>query len=143
MLPTNVVAAASEKLQIEHTLGAVTAGVTVGYQDADGTPGTDGTFVPVNSAGLKVTRMTMGGGVPTFVFGFEGNNVPDTDASWRQIRITGTTESGTFTTTFTRSAANSYEPTNPVNETQWGFGPLSDRFINGNSYQVFIDDRIG
>lgn len=129
--------------QIEHTLVAAVAGPTFGYQDADGTPGTDGSFTPDVSAGIRIVRMLFGGAVSSATFGMEGQNQPDNDSSWRQVRVTGTFQGGFQTRTFIRANANSYNPTGFPNETAWGYGPITDGFIAGNSYSVFIDDRIG
>ena len=148
MFPLNVIAAAGNggttpPVQIQHTLVAAIIGPTFGYQDADSVPGIDGSFTPNVSSGIKIVRLVYGGDISTVTFGMEGQFRPDNDNSWRQIRATGVFQGGQNTHIFVRANANAYTPDFFLNETAWGFGPTTDGFINGNSYQVFIDDRIG
>ena len=149
MFPLNVVAAASQEedpppVQTEHTLVAANAGgITQGYSDNESTPGVIGSFTPSDSDGIKIVRMLYGGIIASVTFGMEGNGRPDNNNSWRQIRATGVFLGGQNTKIFVRANANSYNPQGFQNETAWGFGPVTDGFIIGNSYDVFIDDRIG
>ncbi len=95
------------------------------------------------SSGIRIVRLVFGGAVASVTFGMEGQGHPDNDSSWRQIRATGVFLGGQNTRIFVRANAASYNPDGLPNETAWGFGPTTDGFINGNSYSVFIDDRIG
>ena len=143
-MPSGAAAASGEGAsQIEHTLVAAVSGPTVGYQDADGTPGTEGSFTPDVSDGIRIVRVVFGGVVASVTFGMEGQFRPDNDDSWRQVRATGVFVGGQNTRIFVRANAASYNPSGFPNETAWGFGPTTDGFIIGNTYQVFIDDRIG
>ncbi len=129
-------------VQIEHTLVAANLdGVTIGYLDKAGGPG-GGTFTPRESAGVEIIRMTYGGTISTVSFGMLGSFFPDNNSSWRQIRAIGTFQGGFNTKIFVRANAEFYIPDND-NETAWGFGPVTDGFIIGNTYSIFIDDRIG
>lgn len=147
-MPSAVSAASGEGGDVpgqrQHTLVAGNAGgVTQGYSDNDSAPGLIGSFTPVNSDGIKIVRLLYGGLIASVTFGMEGNGRPDNNNSWRQIRATGLFLGGQGTKIFVRANANSYNPNGFTNETAWGFGPVTDGFIIGNSYTVFIDDRVG
>ena len=122
-----------------HTLGAVTFGNTVGFVDVLGI-GPFGTFTPATSGGIKIGRLTYGGASNAVTFSLRGNQ-PNTDATWRILRVTGQFANGQATKSLPRSSTNyiTYAPS--TDETAWGFPEFTDAFVAGRTYQVEILDR--
>ena len=123
-----------------HSIGAVAVStMTVGFVDVVGLQ-VYGTCTPAFSSGVKVARMTYGGSSNAASFSLTGN-LPNTDATFVRIEVTGQFVSGTTTKTLTRPGANFYGYQALTNETAWGYPDFADGFVAGRTYELRIFNR--
>jgi hypothetical protein len=121
-----------------HTLDAVVSGPALGFANVIGL--VFGSFTPANSSGLAVGRLTYGGSLNAVSFSFRGNQV-NSDATWRQLRVTGQFQNGQQTKTLLRTDSSFAGYNATTDETSWGLPEFTDAFVSGRSYTVEILDR--
>ena len=137
MQPSNVVAAAGGGEVFSLTAG--NSGGQIGYRTSLPNYGSIDPASPPNlHFGVFVLEMDASQS-PNFFLEYSPPNIVDTDASWRQARVTGTFALGTGSAVYLRANRDSYFP-DVAGSTRWQFtlDALGD-FISGNVYSCSVE----
>ncbi len=134
-MPSGVVAAASVITGVFNQLLAELGGagnlIGFGVNTGQINPNVFSTF----ECATMTTNTSLGA---SFFFGLLPTNIPDTDASWISLDITGVFDGGgSRTITYVRSNRSTYN-SNVNSQTRWDFAniPNNDRFVDGNAYDL-------
>ena len=128
--PLNVVAAASPQII------TMIAGTLIGASGFD--KDASGSMTPNNFKGEVCEFLATATIGTNFFFALNGTGIPNTDATFNRMEITGTYEGGAAdrTITYLRSAMTYSADTS--GNTQWNANPgtTNDNFVNGNEYRI-------
>ena len=136
MQPSNVVAAT--EVGETFLLTAGDSGGQIGYRSSGPVYGS---IDPASPPALHFGTFTMSGvfSQGSLFLEYEPTNIPDTDASWRQCRVTGTFSVGTGSAVYLRADRTSYDPSIFAVATRWTFALNAlGEFVSGNVYSCNV-----
>ena len=138
MLPTNVVAAAADVGEV-FSLTAGNSGGQIGYRTSLPNYGSIDPASPPNlHFGVFVLEMDASQS-PNFFLEYSPSIIADTDASWRQARVTGTFALGTGSAVYLRANRDVYNADiGGVTRWQFTLDALGD-FVSGNVYSCSVE----